>query len=64
MTSNVAVQRQRFSAAQKMPSRFCAVLVGGHECGHGGQNIHGERHGPAFYLCCVGGPYVVCVLTV
>lgn len=60
-TSHAAVRCQGFSATQEMPLHLRAALVGCHERGRGGQNVHGERHGPASYLCCFVGCTIRCV---
>lgn len=32
----------------------------GPSCGYGGQNMHGEKHRPAFYFCCFVGQAIHC----
>lgn len=52
------------SAMHKRCPRASALCWGGHECGHDGQNVHGEREPWASFLfgllCGVGHMLCVC----
>lgn len=59
-TSGAAAQCQRFRAAQKMLSRFCAALVRGVV----GRTCMGRNTGQIFiFVVLWGGPYIMCMLT-